>query len=92
MDKNTTKNINSIFESDDWLECVAPQKWDRIIVSNKNGDIDASFPVYKSKSLGFKTLGVPPLTQTLGIYLKDTGAKLTKKLEREKKLITQKKH
>lgn len=84
---NITDNTNSIFETDLWLNCVAENSWERIEIKNNNGIVDASFPVYKTQKMGCKLLTVPPLTQTLGIYLRDTGAKLTKKIEREKKLI-----
>lgn len=87
--KNNIDSANSIFETDLWLDCVAENSWERIEILNKNGDIDAAFPIFKSKKYGFNIIQTPALTQTLGIYVKDTGAKLTKKLEREKKLINQ---
>lgn len=87
--KNNIDSSNSIFETDLWLDCVAENSWEKIEILNKNGDIDAAFPIFKSKRYGFKIVQTPALTQTLGIYIKDTGAKLTKKLEREKKLINQ---
>jgi hypothetical protein len=80
-------STNSIFEEDVWLNVVAKEKWERIEIRNKNGKVDAAFPIFKTKKYGFKILTVPPLTQTMGIYIEDTGSKLTKKLEREKKLI-----
>lgn len=78
---------NSIFEEEWWLNAVAEDDWEKIVLTQNNGEVIASFPIYKSKRLGHKILTVPSLTQTLGIYIEDTGAKLTKKLEREKKII-----
>ena len=84
-----TEYTNSIFEESWWLDAVAGNGWDRIKIEKPNGDIAAAFPIYKTKYMGFKTLRVPPITQTLGIYIENTGAKLSKKLEKEKKLINQ---
>lgn len=79
--------VNSIFEKEWWLNAVAEGNWEYLTITKKNGDIEARFPIYKTKFLGYKTLRVPILTQTLGVYIDDTGAKLTKKLERDKKNI-----
>lgn len=78
---------NSIFEKKWWLNAVAEDRWEYIRIENKNREIIASFPIYKTRFFLWKALRVPPITQTLGIYIKETGAKLTKRLEREKKLI-----
>lgn len=85
--RDNAENTNSIFETDLWLNCVAEQSWERIAFFDKSGNIEISFPIYKTKRFGFRCIEVPPFTQTLGIYIKDTRAKLTKKLEREKKLL-----
>lgn len=77
---------NSIFEKDWWLDAVADTKWERLVVEN-NSEVVATFPIVFTNRYGKKLLGMPPFTQTLGIYIKDTGAKLTKRLEREKKYI-----
>lgn len=89
MNNNVDKCTNSIFEKNWWLDVVAGVDWEKITVEKKNGEIAAAFPIYKTKYFGFKALRVPPFTQTLGIYLEDTGAKLTKKLEKEKKLVNE---
>ena len=78
---------NSIFEKEWWLNAVTGGNWDAITITRKDKKIIARFPFYKTKRLGCKIIGVPPLTQTLGIYIEDTGAKLSKKLEKEKKII-----
>lgn len=80
-------NTNSIFESDAWLDVVANGNWERIEIKKKNGDIEAAFPFVKGRNCGFKCLCMPPLTQTLGVYISPSNAKLTKRLEREKKLL-----
>ena len=78
---------NSIFETDMWLNIVAGDRWTKIEIKKDNGEVEASFPVVKTKRLGFKILDLPPLTQTLGIYISKSEAKLSKRLEREKKII-----
>lgn len=80
---------NSIFETDWWLDAVAEGSWERISVVNKNNEVIASFPIVKRRRFGQKILSEPTLTQTLGIYIEDTGAKLCKKKEKQKKLINQ---
>ena len=84
-----TEKINSIFEKDWWLNAIVGDSWERLTIKKKNGDIAASFPIYKTKLFGRKILTVPPLTQTLGLYIENTGAKLTKQLEKSKKLTNE---
>lgn len=65
-------NENSIpvFSMYWWLDAVCGDKnWDVILVE-KNGQILASFPYYTFCSLGMKYIGMPILTQKLGVYLK----------------------
>lgn len=78
--------VNSIFEQPWWLDAVAPGQWNAIEVRHGN-DIMARLPYVISKRFGFKTIGVPVYTQTLGIWLRDTGAKNSKKYEQYKKSI-----
>ncbi len=84
-----TEKVNSIFEKDWWLNAIAGDSWERLTIKKKNGDIAASFPIYKTKLFGRKILTVPPLTQTLGLYIENTGAKLTKQLEKNKKFTNE---
>ena len=88
MGKNS-KLVNSIFETDEWLNIVAKDSWEKITIENKNNETIASFPIVKGRKYGFKTLVTPPMTQTVGIYIQKTNAKLTKRLEKEKKLINE---
>lgn len=85
----STKITNSIFEEEWWLDAVAPQEWHIIELKDKNGIVYARFPYCEGKKFGQKMIGKPVLTQTLGIYIKDTGAKTTKRLSREKEIITE---
>ena len=78
---------NSIFETDTWLNAIAKDKWTRIEIKKNNGDIEACFPIVKGRRCGFRILDLPPLTQTLGIYIPASDAKLSKRLEKEKKIL-----
>lgn len=80
-------NINSIFESTGWLNTMCGDDWEMITVEKKNGEIAAALPVFYTKKLGCKIITVPPLAQTCGLYIENTGAKLSKQLEKEKKYI-----
>lgn len=83
---NNLSCVNSIFEQPWWLDAVAPGKWYSIEIKNGEKTI-ARLPIVLSKRLGFKIVEMPPYTQTLGIYMNDTGAKLSNKLGRQKELI-----
>ena len=79
--------INSIFEQPWWLDAVAPGNWGSAVIK-QNGRTIARLPYVKQKRYGFRVLGMPPYTQTLGYWIDETGAKNTKKYARHKDLIT----
>jgi hypothetical protein len=85
IDKNLTC-VNSVFEQPWWLDAVAQGRWQSIEI-NSGGKTTARLPYVLYKRFGFKIIGMPPNTQTLGIYFEDTGAKLSNKLGRQKDLI-----
>lgn len=86
---NSNQYTNSLFEEEWWLNAVAKGQWSVIELRDKNGDLYARFPFCEQKRYGCKLIGNPKFTQTLGIYIKDTGAKTTKRLNREKNIIVQ---
>lgn len=58
-----------VFSRDWWLDAVAGEDWDVAIV--KRGDeIVATMPYFWQKRFGFVRITHPPLTQTLGPWLK----------------------
>ena len=85
---DSIEQVNCIFEHPWWLEAVAPGQWDAIEIM-KDGIIVARLPYVKTKRMGFRLLGLPDYTQTLGYWIMDTGAKNTKKYSRQKELITE---
>lgn len=86
MSSNSIEQVNSIFEQPWWLDAVAPGQWDTAVIE-KGGKTVARLPYVKTKRLGFRLLGMPEYTQTLGYWLLDTGARNAKKYSREKDLI-----
>ena len=82
------KNI-TIFSKDWWLDSVCGKNgWDVVLVENDQ-EIIASFPYYKTKKFFiFNSINMPPLTQTMGVYIKyPSEQKYNNKLSFEKKMM-----
>lgn len=82
------KEVNSIFEQPWWLDIVAPNRWESIIIKDKNQNIIARI-VFENKSKGFlKWIGVPILTQQIGPWINTDGIdKNITYLKRQKNVI-----
>lgn len=78
--------VNSVFEQPWWLEAVAPGQWGAVEV--RQGDtIAARLPYARRRRFGLTTIGLPPLTQTLGPWLAPIAGTYAGRLEMEKKLL-----
>lgn len=77
---------NSIFEQPWWLDAVAPGQWSAVEIE-KGGKTVARLPYVETKRFGFRLLGMPDYTQTLGYWIDDTGAKNARKYARNKDLV-----
>jgi hypothetical protein len=77
-----------IFSKAWWLDAVVPGKWGEITVE-KGGVIQARFPYLIEKKFGFTLLDMPPLTQTLGPWLRPYPGKYTNRISEEKQLLTE---
>ncbi len=86
--KDSIACVNSIFEQPWWLDAVAPGQWDAVEIK-KDEQLVARLPYIKEKRMGFKLLGMPKYTQTLGYWIEDTGAKNARKYARRKELISE---
>src|SRR3989338_196840 len=77
-----------IFSRDWWLDTVCSHGiWDVSIVE-KNGEIVASLPYYSKKIYGKSAITMPPLTQTMGPWIKyPPGQKLATKISYEKDIL-----
>lgn len=83
---NEEKSI-PIFGRDWWLDAVAGEdNWD-VAVVECDGKVIAALPYVIKKRLGFTALTQPQLTQTLGPWLRESGAKSAKKLGKQKDLM-----
>ena len=56
----------TIFTTPEWLEAVAPGKWEYLTVESGNS-IKICMPIILSKKFGFTQCNMPPFTQSLGI-------------------------
>lgn len=75
-----------VFSKDWWLDTVAGDSWDVVLVE-KDNKIMASLPFVKRKKLGFTLFNMPKLTQSLGPWLRPSTAKYAKQLAQEKDLL-----
>ncbi|XOF34040.1 MAG: GNAT family N-acetyltransferase [Candidatus Electrothrix sp. YB6] len=80
-----TESTIPIFSRDWWLDavCGGSEHWDAAIVE-KNGNILASNPYFIRKKLRKTLLKMPPLTQSLGPWLKGSEGKYAKVLAAQK--------
>ena len=58
----------TIFTTPDWLEAVAPGRWQYLTLKSKNS-LKICMPIILSKKMGFSVCNMPPFTQSLGILL-----------------------
>lgn len=79
-----------VFSAPWWLDAVAGDTWDVVLIE-EGGSIIASFPyVYTKGKLGIKKIEMPPLTQKLGPYLVyDKNISYTTKIGYEHKIYQQ---
>lgn len=89
METKITEYANSVFEQPWWLDIVAKDSW-REICLEENGQVTARLPyVYKKGLLGY-SIKMPRLTQTLGIWMADSGkSQGNKYLAEQKEVINQ---
>lgn len=75
-----------LFQQAWWLDAIADQSWDVVLV--KKGDsIEAALPFLVKKKYGLTLLTQPALTQYLGPWLAPAQGKRAKQLAREKDLM-----
>jgi len=72
----------TIFTTPEWLEAVAPGKWQYLTV--ESGDsIKICMPIILSKKLGFTQCNMPPFTQSLGILFPPREGKYAEIITRD---------
>lgn len=72
-----------------WLDAVAGDTHWEVALVEVGGQIVASLPYVKRRRFGKVFLDQPTLTQTLGPWLRETGAKDANRLSRQKDLMQQ---
>jgi hypothetical protein len=77
-----------IFAAPWWLDAVAPGAWAEVVVE-RGGRVEARLPYVSARRRGLTLLVTPPLTKTLGPWLRPALGKSTTRLEREKELMTE---
>lgn len=87
MSTASLKETNTIFEQPWWLQAVAPDAWGVAEVS-KTGEVVARLPYVVKKKWGLTALTMPPLTLTLGPWLKPSSSKYASQLSQQKELMT----
>jgi hypothetical protein len=72
-----------------WLDALAGEDGWNVALVEIGGQIVASMPYVIRRRFGRVFLGHPPLTQTLGPWIRETGAKKASRLARQKDLMQQ---
>lgn len=82
-----TRETNSIFDEEWWLEATAPGQWDAVEVED-GGRVVARLPFVAKKRKGLRLLTQPSLTQTLGPWLEPSEGKTHRQLAKQISLQT----
>jgi hypothetical protein len=77
---------NTIFETADWLDAVAPSNWDAITIEHE-GCIEARLPYVIKSMPGLRVLSVPPLTPWLGPWIAPRPGRYLGRLSHEHDLL-----
>jgi len=72
-----------------WLDALAGEDHWNVALVESGRQIVASMPYVLRRRLGMVSLVHPPLTQTLGPWIRETGAKEASRLARQKDLMQQ---
>jgi hypothetical protein len=84
--KETVGHTHTLFETEQWLDAVAPGTWDAVKVE-EHGRIVARLPYVIKKRPGLKVLSVPPVTPWLGPWLAPCPGKYHTQLARQHELM-----
>jgi hypothetical protein len=78
-----------IFSQPWWLDAVAPNQWDKVVIE-KGGAVVARLPyVWHKKKISGLMLDMPKLTRSLGSWLRPYPGKYANRLAEEKELMTE---
>jgi hypothetical protein len=77
-----------IFQEPWWLDAVAPGSW-RSLELSRGGELIARMPIVCSRKYGLRVIREPPLTPTLGPWIRSSHASRSKRMAEEKEIFTQ---
>ena len=77
-----------LFSQSWWLDAVAPGTWNEVLIE-KGGALYARLPYVSRRKWGLRILDMPPLTQSLGPWLRPYEGKYTSRLAEEKELMAE---
>lgn len=83
-----TRFTHCLFQEDWWLEAVAPNAWQAIVIGSGQ-DIQARLPFVHTRGALLSTIRHPSLTQFMGPWYRPTGGKTSTSLGREKELANE---
>lgn len=78
--------VNCLFEQPWWLDAVASGAW-RVAEVRSGGELQARMPFVVGRLLGLTWIKQPPLTQTLGPWIRASEGKYCSTLARQKSLM-----
>ena len=84
--EGTCAHTNCLFEQPWWLDAVAPSQWREIMVE-KGGEVFARMTYFSRKKFGLTLSTNPPLTPTLGPWLRPTEGKYATRLAMQHELL-----
>jgi hypothetical protein len=85
--ESVAQSPGPIFSQPWWLDAVAPNAWNEVRIE-KGGILYARMPYVLKKRLGLRIIDMPPITQTLGPWLRAYEGKYANRLAEEKELMT----
>jgi lipid II:glycine glycyltransferase (peptidoglycan interpeptide bridge formation enzyme) len=81
-----TSCAHCLFQQPWWLDALAPGAWDAVVVV-KDGEIVGRLPFVRIRRFGLTILAQPPLTPSLGPWVKAGTGKIHTRLEREHEIL-----
>ncbi len=86
---NTAHPVNNVFQNDWYLDAVVPNNWARVEVRSRDELLGWMPYSFIGRYPGIRMIQMPPLIQTLGPWIKDTGGKTTRRLSNDKAIMTE---
>jgi len=77
---------STIFHEPWWLDAVCPHGWEEAVVT-EGGEVVARLPYLYRSNFGIRSIGMPPLTRTLGPQLRLTETSPGARLHQEELLV-----